>query len=108
MSTKMKLLPAFLTLLAGSITSIITFCLDYEGKAALFILLAVLLLFYLLGTILQKVILTFEKGNDLEQQKKEEEEGKVIEKDTVKGDTKTEQTQENMTDKEEVSQESQK
>jgi len=102
----MKLLPAFLTLLAGSITSIITFCLDYEGKAALFILLAVLLLFYLLGTILQKVILTFEKGNDLEQQKKEE--GKVIEKDTVKGDTKTEQTQENMTDKEEVSQESQK
>lgn len=106
MSTKMKLLPAFLTLLAGSITSIITFCLDYEGKTALFILLAVLLLFYLLGTILQKVILTFEKKNDLEQQKKEE--GKVIEKDTVKGDTKTEQTQENMTDKEEVSQESQK
>ena len=106
MSTKMKLLPAFLTLLAGAITSIITFILDYEGKTALFILLAVLLLFYLLGTILQKVILTFEKGNELEQQKKEE--GKVIEKDTVKGDTKTEQAKENMTDKEEVTQESQK
>lgn len=106
MSTKMKLLPAFLTLLAGAITSIITFILDYEGKTALFILLAVLLLFYLLGTILQKVILTFEKGNELEQHKKDE--GKVIEKDTVKGDTNTEQAKENMTDKEEVTQESQK
>ena len=106
MSMKMKLLPAFLTLLAGAITSIITFCLNYEGKTALFILLAVLLLFYFLGTILQKIILTFEKVNQLEQQKKEE--GKVIEKDTVKDDTKTEQTKEDMTDKEEVTRESQK
>lgn len=81
MSVQMKLLPALITLLAGAITSIITFCLHYEGKTALFILLVVLLLFYILGTIVQKIILSFERKNAKEQTS---EEGKVVEKDTEK------------------------
>ena len=78
MSTRIKLLPAFITLLAGSITSIITFCLHYEGKTALIILLVVLLLFYILGVLLQKILVSFEMKN---KETKSLEEGKVVEKE---------------------------
>lgn len=81
MSVKLKLLPALVTLLAGAITSIITFYLNYEGKTALLILLVVLLLFYILGTIMQRIIRSFEEKNAKE---KAVEEGKVVEKDTAK------------------------
>ena len=56
MSTKLKLLPAFVMLMAGAFTSIITFVIGYTLKSALIILLFVLIVFYILGLVLQKLI----------------------------------------------------
>lgn len=83
MSKRLKMLPAFLMLSAGAVTSIITYMLHYEGKTALTILLGVLLLFYVLGKLFQNMIFRFEQQNAEEERKKkkEEEEGTVVEKD---------------------------
>lgn len=83
MSKKLKLLPAFVMLLAGALTSIVTYLVRYELKTALIILLCVLILFYILGLVLQKIIFSFEKANMPEETSEEEnpEEGKVVEKD---------------------------
>ena len=43
---KLKLFPLFLMLIAGSITSIMTYYFQYEIKAALLLLFSVLLIFY--------------------------------------------------------------
>ena len=75
------MLPAFLMLSAGAVTSIITYILQYEGKTALTILLGVLLLFYVLGKLFQKMIYNFEQQIAEEEKKKVEEEGTVVEKD---------------------------
>ena len=82
----MKLLPAIITLLAGACTSVITFLLHYEVKKALWILLIVLILFYILGVVFQKVIFNFEKQIAKEEEEKAEEEGKVVEKDISGGE----------------------
>ncbi len=86
MSTKMKLLPALITLFAGAITSVVTFVLHYDTGKSLWILLIVLVLFYILGTVLQKVVYRFELQNEIEEAKRLEEEGKVVEKDAVAGE----------------------
>ena len=83
MSKKLKLLPAFVMLLAGALTSIVTYLVRYELKTALIILLCVPILFYILGLVLQKIIFSFEKANMPEETSEEDnsEEGKVVEKD---------------------------
>lgn len=85
MSKKLKLLPAFVMLLAGAFTSIITYLVRYDSKVALTILLCVLVTFYILGLVLQRVIYKFELANEpvLEEENGEttDEEGKVVEKD---------------------------
>jgi flagellar basal body-associated protein FliL len=81
----MKLLPAVITLLAGACTSIITYLLHYEVSKSLWILLIVLVLFYIMGSIAQKVIFGFEKQIELEEQERAEAEGKVVEKDIPEG-----------------------
>ena len=81
MGKRLKMLPAFLMLSAGAVTSIITYILQYEGKTALTILLGVLLLFYVLGKLFQKMIYNFEQQIAEEEKKKVEEEGTVVEKD---------------------------
>ncbi|MBR5359884.1 MAG: hypothetical protein IK123_03245 [Lachnospiraceae bacterium] len=86
MSVRMKLLPALITLLAGAFTSIITYLLHYDVKKALFILLIVLILFYILGTVFQKVIFKFEKEVEQEEIERAEQEGKVVEKDVQPSD----------------------
>ena len=43
-------------LITGAVTGIITYILQYEGKTALIILLAVLLLFYGIGFFFRKMI----------------------------------------------------
>ncbi len=86
MSDRMKLLPALITLLAGGVTSVITFLLHYDTKKSLVILLVVLILFFILGTVLQKVVFKFEVENELEAARLAEEEGKVVEKDAVEGE----------------------
>ena len=80
MDGKLKSLPTILMLVAGAITSIITYILQYEGKTALLILLAVLLLFYIIGLMFQKMIYRFENELIRKEKEQREEEGKVVEK----------------------------
>ena len=54
---KIRLLPAFVTLLAGAITSITLYVLRVDILTMLLILLAVLLVFYVLGVIAMKIIM---------------------------------------------------
>lgn len=54
---KIRLLPAFVTLLAGAITSITLFVLNVEMHIMLLILLAVLVVFYVLGVVAMKMIM---------------------------------------------------
>lgn len=83
MSKQLRLLPAFIMLLAGAVTSIITFAIGYSFKSALIILLFVLIFFYILGLVLQKLIFKFEEANKPkpEEEEKKDEEGTVVEKD---------------------------
>lgn len=82
MSDQLKLLPALIMLLAGAVTSIITYCVGYSSKSALLILLLVLVVFYCLGTILQKLIYKFEEANKPKPAIEEKDgEGTVVEKD---------------------------
>ena len=74
------MLPIILMLTAGAVTSIITYILHYEGKTALLILLGVLLLFYIIGFLFQKMIYRFEDEIAEEEKMRLEEEGKVVEK----------------------------
>ena len=80
-SKKMKMFPLILMLVAGSITSIMTYIFQYEIKTALLVLLSVLLVFYCLGLILINVIISFDKKNEEERKAKELEEGVVLEKE---------------------------
>ncbi len=94
MSDQLRFLPATIMLLAGAVTSIITYCVGYSSKAALLILLLVLIVFYILGTILQRLIFKFEEANKPkpEEEEKKEEEGKVVEKDESKINKSSENT----------------
>jgi len=71
-----KLLPPILMLVAGLITSIRTFYLNYDIKTALIILLVVLIIFYILGSIIKYVLDVFDKQNE----QRALDEGEVIEK----------------------------
>ena len=64
-------------LLAGAVTCIITFIQDYPITERLVILLAVLVLFYLIGSILVWTLNFFDHQND----EKRKSEGEVIEKE---------------------------
>ncbi len=79
MNKKLKMLPLVFMLTAGAATSIITYILNYEGKTALLILLAVLLLFYVFGLLFQKLIYRFEQEQEELEKMRLEEEGKVVE-----------------------------
>ncbi len=81
MSTKLKLLPVLIMLLAGAITSVITYVLKYETSTMLWILAGVLILFYVLGIIVQKIIHKFEEQIEEEEEQRAREEGVVVEKD---------------------------
>jgi uncharacterized membrane protein YfcA len=79
MDRKLKMLPVVFMLIAGAITGIITYLLQYEGKNALLILLVVLLLFYGIGFFFRKMIWQFE-DEVIRKEKERAEEGKVLEK----------------------------
>lgn len=85
-SKKMKLFPLIIMLVAGSITSIMTYYFQYEIKTALLVLLSVLLIFYLLGLLLVNVIVSFDKKNEEVRKAKEKEEGLVVEKEGIQED----------------------
>ena len=82
-SKRMKMFPLILMLVAGSITSVMTYYFQYEIKTALLVLLSVLLVFYLLGLLLINVIVSFDEKNEEERKAKEQEEGIVLEKDSM-------------------------
>ncbi len=79
MNRKLKMLPVVFMLIAGAVTGIITYILQYEGKTALFILLAVLLSFYIIGFFFRKMIWKFE-DEVVRKEKERLEEGQVLEK----------------------------
>ena len=74
-------------LFAGLITSIEMFIFKYELKTCLMVLLAVLLIFYIIGSVLKGLIIKFEDANEAKRKAEEEEnaeaEGKVVEKDAA-------------------------
>lgn len=76
---KIRLLPAFVTLLAGAITSITLYILRVDTFVMLLILLAVLLVFYVLGVIAMKIIMDC-PGKETESES-ESTEGEVIQKE---------------------------
>ena len=82
-SRRRKMFPLLLMLVAGSFTSIMTYYFQYEIKAALLVLLSVLLIFYLLGLLMVNVISAFDEKNEKERMDKEREEGIVLEKDSI-------------------------
>ena len=94
MNKRLKTLPLIFMLTAGAVNSIITYILHYEGKTALLILLAVLLLFYIMGSLFRKMILRFEDEIAKEEQEKLEE-GKVLEKNAEAAEQNVETEAEN-------------
>ena len=74
---KRRLIPPFVTLLAGAIVSITMRILHYKTLTMLIVLLCVLLGFYFVGRILQIMLDRFE----LQIQEAHMEEGEVIEKE---------------------------
>lgn len=78
----LRLLPSFVTLLAGAITSISLYVLKWDFLTSLLILLGVLFVFYVIGTAAMMLIRDFSK-KDKDEEKKEKEisaEGEVIDK----------------------------
>ncbi len=79
---KTKQIPLILMLVAGAVASISTKVMDYDLETALWILLAVLLVFYIAGCIIKRTIDSFEaERNKSEQEEDISDEGEVIEKD---------------------------
>lgn len=76
-----KSMPLILMLIAGAITCIITFIRRYSVLGKLVSLLIVLLVFYFLGSVIKWTLDYFDNQNE----KKNLEEGEVIEKEIEAG-----------------------
>lgn len=83
---KRKLIPPFLMLFAGLVSSIIMFMLHYDTKKMLAILFAVLIAFYIIGCLFKLMLDIFDRQNmavetddedDHEEISSEEQEGQV-------------------------------
>lgn len=82
---KRKLIPPFVMLLAGAITSITMRILHYDTKTMLIILLCVLFGFYIGGCVIKGMLDRFEKQIE----EADMEEGEVIEKELAEEDKPT-------------------
>ena len=67
---KIKLLPAFVTLLAGAITSISMYVTNQDLITTLLVLFIVLFVFYFVGVLAMKIIVDFMKKKEAEEPKK--------------------------------------
>ena len=76
---KIKLLPAFITLLAGAITSITLYVTNQDLITTLLVLFIVLFVFYFIGVLAMKIIVDFMNKNEAEEPVSEE--GQVLEKE---------------------------
>lgn len=76
---KIKLLPAFITLLAGAITSITLYVTNQDLITTLLVLFIVLFVFYFIGVLAMKIIVDYMNKKAPEEPVSEE--GQVLEKD---------------------------
>ena len=76
-----KLIPIILMLTAGAVASIVTYVRNFELIEMLWILLGVLILFYLFGMGIKKVLDIFDEQIKEAEEKEKQEEGSVIEKE---------------------------
>lgn len=81
---KRKMIPLILMLAAGAITSIITYLRDFELTTMLWILLFVLIVFYILGLVIKKILDVFDK--QIKEREEKADEGAVIEKELSEED----------------------
>lgn len=83
---KGKLFAPFLTLLAAAITLGVMLVLKYRLKRIAITLLIVVIVFYIIGSLIQKRVLKFiEKNEELARELEAEAEGEVIEKESPDG-----------------------
>ncbi|MGN0247723.1 MAG: hypothetical protein ACI4C0_00360 [Lachnospiraceae bacterium] len=78
-----KRFPLALMLIAGAVVSIILYIRNYELIKFLWILLASLVFFYAMGRIAVQVVERFDRENEEANAEAEDEDGAVIEKETV-------------------------
>lgn len=78
-----KRFPLALMLIAGAVVSIILYIRNYELIKFLWILLASLVFFYAMGRIAVQVVERFDHENEEANAEAEDEDGAVIEKETV-------------------------
>ena len=76
---KRRMIPIFLMLVAGAITSIITYIKDYELTRMLWTLLGALVVFYALGVVVQKTLNLFDEQIEEAEKKAKEAEIKEAE-----------------------------
>lgn len=76
---KRRMIPIFLMLVAGAITSIITYIKDYELTRMLWTLLGALVVFYVLGVVVQKTLNLFDEQIEEAEKKAKEAEIKEAE-----------------------------
>ncbi len=72
-----KMIPLTLMLVAGAICSIVCFIQGYDAFTMLLALFIVLLVFYIMGCIIKRIMEAFEAENEA----RAKEEGEVIEKE---------------------------
>lgn len=77
---KIRLLPAFVTLLAGAVTSISLYVTNQDLVTTLLVLFIVLFVFYFVGVFAMKIIIDHFDKEDEEEPVSEE--GQVLEKET--------------------------
>ena len=80
---KSKLFAPFLMLLAAAVAAIVMFRGNYDTTELLVILLCVMLFFYLVGSLIQKKVLSFMDQIREKERMEAENEGEVIEKTGV-------------------------
>ena len=81
MNKRYAMMPIAIMLIAGGIAGLMTLYFRYEAIESMWIILGSLVLFYMLGRALRRVILLFEQQIAEEEAKRLEEEGKVVEKE---------------------------
>ena len=81
MNKRSAMMPIVLMLIAGGIAGLMTLYFRYEAIESMWIILGSLVLFYMIGRALRRVILLFEQQIAEEEAKRLEEEGKVVEKE---------------------------
>lgn len=83
---KRKMFAPFLMLLAGAVTSIVMFLADCGTTQLLLTLLCVLIVFYAIGSVIQKFVWKLIDQIEEQERIRIENEGEVIEKEAVESE----------------------